>query len=243
MLQSLVCIVIVCNGTGLKEFESATFLAAAPAASDWRAPSEPKVPNYTTLPTPLQPPTGSPRRSSRLPATPRQQRPCSPRRARPIGAKGSQLPPRHHRPYSSRRARPVGAKGSQLHHASTAPTAPDGLAPSELKVHLYTAPTTTLQRPTGSPRTGEVGLQASPQTSASDGASPSGSPAPSSGTALNVPALDARSMVLKPCSISGLSKHQTSGTNFKGLSRIKNYTDLMLSGSPVALNDMYPGNS
>ena len=35
---------------------------------------------------------------------------------------------------SPRRARPVGAKGSQLTHATNAPAAPDGLAPSELKV-------------------------------------------------------------------------------------------------------------
>ena len=38
--------------------------------------------------TPPQPPTGSPRRSSRFTATPRHQHPRSPRRARPVGAKG-----------------------------------------------------------------------------------------------------------------------------------------------------------
>jgi hypothetical protein len=35
---------------------------------------------------------------------------------------------------SPRRARPVGAEGSQLHPAANAAAAPDGLAPSELEV-------------------------------------------------------------------------------------------------------------
>jgi hypothetical protein len=39
----------------------------------------------------------------------------------------------------------------------------------------------------------------------------------SSRTALNVPACDGQSKVLKPCSTSGLSKHQAFGTNFSGL--------------------------
>jgi len=62
--------------------------------------------------TPPQPPTGSPRRSSRFTATPRHQHPRSPRRTRPVGA-----------------------KGSQLHHATNTPAAPDGLVPSERKVY------------------------------------------------------------------------------------------------------------
>jgi hypothetical protein len=76
---------------------------------------------------PPQPPTGSPRRSLRFAATPRRQR--------------------HRRP---RRACPVGAQGSQLTHAANATAAPDGLAPSELKVHSYTAAPTPPPSPTGS---------------------------------------------------------------------------------------------
>jgi hypothetical protein len=101
----------------------------APAAPNGLAPSELKVPGYTPPPPPPQPPTGSTRRSSRFRATPRRQRPCSPRRARPVGA-----------------------QGSQLHHATNAPAAPDGLAPSELKARSYTTPPMPLQPPTGLPR-------------------------------------------------------------------------------------------
>ena len=39
----------------------------------------------------------------------------------------------------------------------------------------------------------------------------------SSGTASNVPACDGQSKVLKPCPISGLSKHQALGTDFRDL--------------------------
>jgi len=49
-------------------------------------------------------------------------------------------------------ARPVGAQGSQLHHTTNTPAAPDGLAPSELKVPSYTTPPTPLKPPTGLPR-------------------------------------------------------------------------------------------
>jgi hypothetical protein len=100
-----------------------------PAAPDGLAPSELKVPSYPPPPTPLQPPTGSPRRSSRFAATPRHQHPGSPRRARPVGA-----------------------QGSQLLHTTNATTAPDGLAPSELQVRSYPPPPTPPQPPTGSPR-------------------------------------------------------------------------------------------
>jgi hypothetical protein len=63
------------------------------------------VRNHPIPPTPLQPPTGSPRQSSRFAATPHRQRPCSPRRACPVGA-----------------------KGSRLNRANNAHTAPDGFA-------------------------------------------------------------------------------------------------------------------
>ena len=75
---------------------------------------------------PLQPPTGLPRRSCRFAAPPRHHHPCSPRRACPVGAAGLPLPP-----------------------ATTTPTAPDGLSPSELKVRSYPTPPTPLQPPTG----------------------------------------------------------------------------------------------
>jgi hypothetical protein len=58
---------------------------ASTAAPDGLAPSELKVPSYTPPPTAPQPPTGSPRRSSRFPATPRPQSPRgSPRKARAL---------------------------------------------------------------------------------------------------------------------------------------------------------------
>ena len=104
--------------TGLKEFESVTF----------------------GMPLPLQPTTGLPRRSRRFAATPRHQRPHSPRRARPVGAEGSQLPP-----------------------ATNAPTAPDGLVPPELKVHSYTTPPTPLQPRRACP-VGAKGSQLPPAT-------------------------------------------------------------------------------
>ena len=109
----------------------ASRLVARTVAPDGLAPSELKVRSYTAPPTPPQPPTGLPRRSSRFPAIPRHQRPCSPRRARPVGAEGSQLP-----------------------HAANATAAPDGLAPSELKVRSYPPPPTPPQPPTGLPRRG-----------------------------------------------------------------------------------------
>jgi hypothetical protein len=146
-------------------------------APDGLALSELKVRSYTPPPTPPQPPTGSPRQSSRFAATPRHQHPHSPRRARPVGAEGSQLNPRRQRPRSPRRARPVGAEGSQLHPATNAPTAPDGLAPSELKVRSYTPPPTPPQPPTGSSRlVNQVHLPAS-EPCLLTGLAPSGSPA------------------------------------------------------------------
>jgi hypothetical protein len=140
------------NGTGPKEFESATFGMLLPP----------------------QPPTGLPRRSYRFAATPHHQHHRSPRRARPVGAAGSQLHHANNAPAapdglapSELKVRsyptpptplqpPTGlsrrAKGFQLHHATNAPTAPDGLAPSELKAHSYPTPPTPPQPPTGSPR-------------------------------------------------------------------------------------------
>ena len=71
------------------------------------------------------------------------------------------------------------------------------------------------QPPTGLLLTGEAVSQASPRTSASDGASPSGSPGHSSRTALNVSACDGQTKLLNPCSICGLPKHQDFGDDVR----------------------------